>query len=145
LYFRRHCRRIDEVSNCCLGREYDHYLFGSLWTFVASDLVQRALLFELDGDPSDAILGGTCSLKIEFRFLNGNLIVPGGPSAYLLVDDQRQPIKPLEVLMNVILVLWPLRLCWSARWRLRRMPWPLDMVAADAGAATWAVGSAGHC
>ena len=112
---------------------------------MASDLVQRALLFELDGDPSDAILGGTCSLKIEFRFLNGNLIVPGGPSAYLLVDDQRQPIKPLEVLMNVILVLWPLRLCWSARWRLRLMPWPLDMVAADAGAATWAVGSAGHC
>ena len=112
---------------------------------MASDLVQRALLFELDGDLSDAILGGTCSLKIEFRFLNGNLIVPGGPSAYLLVDDQRQPIKPLEVLMNVILVLWPLRLCWSARWRLRRMPWPLDMVAADAGAATWAVGSAGHC
>jgi hypothetical protein len=67
---------------------------------VASDLVQRALLFELDGDPSDAILGGTCSLKIEFRFLNGYLIVPGGPSAYLLVDDQRQPIKPLEVLMK---------------------------------------------
>jgi hypothetical protein len=57
-------------------------------------------LFELDGDPSDAILGGTCSLKIEFRFLNGYLIVPGGPSAYLLVDDQRQPIKPLEVLMK---------------------------------------------
>ena len=57
-------------------------------------------LVGLDGDPSDAILGGTCSLKIEFRFLNGYLIVPGGPSAYLLVDDQRQPIKPLEVLMK---------------------------------------------
>ena len=42
----------------------------------------------------------TCSLKIEFRFLNGNLIVPGGPSAYLLVDGQRQPIKPPEVLMK---------------------------------------------
>jgi hypothetical protein len=67
---------------------------------VASDLVQRALLFELDGDLSDAILGGTCSLKIEFRFLNGYLIVPGGPSAYPRVDDQRQPIKPLEVLMK---------------------------------------------
>jgi hypothetical protein len=27
----------------------------------------------------------TCSLKIEFSFLNGNLMVPGGPSAYVLV------------------------------------------------------------
>ena len=27
-------------------------------------------------------------------------MVPGGSSAYLLVDDQRQPIKPLEVLMK---------------------------------------------
>ena len=42
----------------------------------------------------------TCSLKIEFSFLNCNLMVPGGSSAYLLVDDQRQPIKPLEVLMK---------------------------------------------
>ena len=41
-----------------------------------------------------------CSLKIEFSFLNCNLMVPGGSSAYLLVDDQRQPIKPLEVLMK---------------------------------------------
>jgi hypothetical protein len=43
------------------------------------------------------------------------------------------------------LVLWLLRLCWPARWRLRRMPWPLDMVAADLVVATWVVGSAGHC
>jgi uncharacterized membrane protein YgcG len=42
----------------------------------------------------------TCSLKIEFSFLNCNLMVPGGSSAYLLVDDQRQPNKPLEVLMK---------------------------------------------
>jgi len=56
-------------------------------------------LVGLDGDPSDAILGGTCSLKIEFRFLNGYLIVPGGPSAYLLVDDHAT-ISPLEVLMK---------------------------------------------
>ena len=27
-------------------------------------------------------------------------MVPGDPSAYVLVDDQRQPIKPLEVLMK---------------------------------------------
>jgi hypothetical protein len=38
-------------------------------------------------------------LKIEFRFLNGNLMVPGGPSAYLLVDDH-VTIRPLEVLMK---------------------------------------------
>jgi hypothetical protein len=39
------------------------------------------------------------SLKIEFRFLNGNLMVPGGPSAYLLVEDH-VTIRPLEVLMK---------------------------------------------
>ena len=90
----------------------------------------------------------TCSLKIEFSFLNCNLMVPGGSSAYLLVDDQRQPNKPLEVLMKRYLGAVA-----AAALLVGTMAVATDALAAghggggggDSVAATWAVGSAGHC
>jgi len=74
-------------------------------------------------------------------------MVPGGSSAYLLVDDQRQPIKPLEVLMKRYLGAVA-----AAGLLVGTMAVATDALAAGHGgggggfgAATWAVGSAGHC
>jgi hypothetical protein len=51
------------------------------------------------GSPLSLDTRPTCLLKIEFRFLNGNLMVPGGRSAYLLVDEHAT-FSLLEVLMK---------------------------------------------
>jgi hypothetical protein len=64
----------------------------SVW--IIANLASRGC-----GSPPSLATRPTCSLKIEFRFLNGNLMVPGGPSAYLLVDDHAT-IRPLEVLIK---------------------------------------------
>jgi hypothetical protein len=64
----------------------------SVW--IIANLASRGC-----GSPPSLATRPTCSLKIEFRFLNGNLMVPGGPSAYMLVDDH-VTIRLLEVLVK---------------------------------------------